>query len=155
MTETFPTQTAQPQTWRSPTRSSARPAGARAAAAVRCPRWPFTLANGVKVYLVDINDLPLISLELNFDGGTLADPPGKAGLAETCMDLVTEGTATLDKLGFSSALADIASHISSYASDDSQGVAMSTLSAHWEPTLRLFADSVRTPACARTTSIAW
>jgi zinc protease len=145
--ETFPVQTATPQALAFPdeafraTKPAAGPPRPFGLPAMK----PLTLKNGIKVYLVERHDLPLISLDLNFDGGALVDPPGKEGLAAACMDLVTEGTTALDKVAFSAALADRASSISSYAGDDSQGVAMDALSANFEPTLALMADSIRSP----------
>jgi predicted Zn-dependent peptidase len=106
---------------------------------------PFTLKSGVKVYLVERHELPLISMELNFDGGSMVDPAGKEGLASVCMDLLTEGTQKLDKLAYSEELADIASSISAYAGSDTQGVSMDTLSKHFDRTFSLFVDTLRSP----------
>ncbi len=145
--ETFPIQPAQPQALTFPDeafRKTQPTAGAPRSFALPTMK-PFTLGSGIKVYLVERHDLPLVSMELNFDGGSLVDPPGKAGLAEACMDLVTEGTEALDKVAFSAALADTASTISSYAGDDSQGVAMDSLSRHADATLALMADAIQRP----------
>ena len=99
----------------------------------------------IDVYLVERHTLPTVSLELNFDGGDMTDPASKAGLASVCMDMVSEGTAKLDKIAFDEALADIASDVSSYAGDDSQGVSMRTLSKSYDQTFALFMDTVLHP----------
>ncbi|MDB4959436.1 MAG: putative Zn-dependent peptidase [Myxococcales bacterium] len=106
---------------------------------------PFTLKNGIKVYLVEQHTLPIVSMDLNFDGGSIVDPKGKEGLASICMAMLTEGTEKLDKIGYSEALADVASSISAYAGDDSQGIGLSSLTKHLDATFALFADTVRTP----------
>ena len=120
-----------------------------AAAAPRPFKLPkiqhFALKNGIQAYLVEQHTLPLVSINLDFDGGGLTDPKGKDGLASVCMSMLTEGTQKLDKLQYSEALADTASSINSYAGDDSQGVSMSTLTKHLEPTFALFVDTIRTP----------
>jgi predicted Zn-dependent peptidase len=103
------------------------------------------LKNGITAYLVEQHTLPIVSWDLSFEGGGLADPAGKEGLASTCMALTSEGTQQLDKLAFSEALADLASSISGYAGDDQQGVGASTLSRHLDETFALFADVVQTP----------
>ena len=105
----------------------------------------FTLKNGIAVYLVEQHTLPIVSLDLTFDGGSIADPPGKEGLASVCMAMMSEGTVALDKLAFSEALADVASSVSSYAGGDTQGVSMSTLTKHLDVTYQLFVDTLRTP----------
>ena len=142
-----PTQTAQPQELLFPDEDFRRTQPAPAA------ERPFhlptvqtiALKNGITAYLVEQHTLPIVSWDLTFDGGAVSDPAGKEGLASTCMALLGEGTQKLDKVGFSEALADIASSISTYAADDIQGVGASTLSKHLDETFALFGDVVQTP----------
>lgn len=105
----------------------------------------FTLDNGIRVFLVERHALPLVSMDLNFEGGALRDPAGKEGLAGACMDLLTESTEELDKVRLSEALGDIASNIDSYTTADSAGVRLFTLSKHFDATFALFADTLRSP----------
>jgi zinc protease len=109
------------------------------------PVKPFTLDNGIKVYLVEQHTLPIVSMDLNFDGGNVTDPKGKDGVASMCMAMLTEGTEKLDKIQYSEALADVASNINAYATDDSQGIQLSSLTKHLAPTFALFADTLKTP----------
>jgi predicted Zn-dependent peptidase len=109
------------------------------------PVYPFTLPNGIEVYLVEQHHLPLVSMDLNFDGGSLTDPAGKDGLASVCTSMLTEGTARLDKLQYSEALADVASTINAYAGDDSQGLGLASLTKHLPATFALFAETLRSP----------
>jgi predicted Zn-dependent peptidase len=106
---------------------------------------PFTLKSGLKVFLVEQHTLPIVSMDLTFDGGALVDPVGKEGLAAVCMNLLTEGTAQLDKIAYSEALADTASSISAYAGDDSQGLSLASLSKHLDSTFALFVETLRHP----------
>lgn len=107
---------------------------------------PFTLKNGIKVYLVEQHALPIVSMDLSFDGGSMTDPKGKEGLASVCMGMLTEGTEKLDKIQYAEALADIASNISAYAAEEYTGVALSSLTKHLDPTFALFVDTLRAPA---------
>jgi zinc protease len=109
------------------------------------PVKPFTLKNGIKVFLVEQHTLPIVSIDLNFDGGSITDPNGKDGLASLCMAMLTEGTQKLDKIAYSEALADVASNISAYAADDSQGVQLASLTKHVDTTFALFADTLLSP----------
>jgi predicted Zn-dependent peptidase len=84
-------------------------------------------------------------MDLNFEGGSLVDPPGKEGLASVCMSMLTEGTQKLDKIQFAEALADTASNVSSYAADDSFGVNLASLTKHLDSTFALFVDALRSP----------
>jgi zinc protease len=106
---------------------------------------PFTLRNGIKVFLVEQHTLPIVSIDLNFDGGSRLDPVGKDGLASVCMSLVNEGTTRLDKIAYNEALADLASTIATYAGPDSQGISLSSLSKNLQPTLELFRQILLTP----------
>jgi zinc protease len=106
---------------------------------------PFTLANGVKVYLVEQHALPLVSMELGFDAGTMTDPRDKPGLAAVCTSLLTEGTAELDKLQYAGALAAVASTITASATQDRTAVRLSTLTKHLPATFAQLVATVRTP----------
>jgi predicted Zn-dependent peptidase len=105
----------------------------------------FRLRNGVTVYLVEKHNLPIVSMDLNFDGGSINDPKGKEGLASMCMSLMTDGTKKLDKIAFNEALADTASSIRSYATAEQQGLNMSTLSKNFDSTFALFVDTLTNP----------
>lgn len=105
----------------------------------------FTIANQIEVYLVERHDLPTLTMNLNFNGGTIYDRSGKEGTAEICMSMVTEGTKTHDKLSFEAALADIASTISSYSSKDSQGIVLRSLSKNFEATFALLTETLLEP----------
>ena len=109
----------------------------------------FTLAGGTTVYLVEQHALPIVSMDLNFAGGAAVDPPGKEGLASVCMAMLTEGTEALDKLAYTERLADVASSIGGYASDDSVGLTLSSLGKHLATTFALFADTLRAPGFRR------
>lgn len=105
----------------------------------------FTLASGARVYLVEQHVLPVVSIDLSFDGGAAVDPPGKEGLASLAMAMLTEGTEQLDKLAYAERLADTASSIGGYATDDSVGIALSSLRKHLDPTFAQLVDTILRP----------
>jgi zinc protease len=109
------------------------------------PIQQFTLAAGIEVYLVEQHMLPVVSMDLNFDGGAAIDPPGKEGLASICMAMLTEGTEQLDKIAYAERLADTASSIGGYAADESIGVMLSSLRKHLDPTFAQLVDTIRAP----------
>jgi predicted Zn-dependent peptidase len=109
------------------------------------PIQTFVLDNGIRAYLVERHDLPVVSLDLVFDGGTITDPAGKRGLASVCMDLLTEGTIELDKIAFNEAKADLASDIGSWASVEEQGIRMSSLTAQLDKTQALLVATLLRP----------
>jgi zinc protease len=105
----------------------------------------FTLHNGVEVYLVERHTLPIVSMDLKFDGGALTDPHGKEGLSRVCMAMLTEGTENLDKIAYASTLADMASDISAYSTKDTHGLSLTSLSKYLDRTFALFVDTLRSP----------
>jgi predicted Zn-dependent peptidase len=109
-------------------------------------RFQIGKSDKLDVYLIERHELPTISIDLEIDGGAMTDPAGKVGLASVCMDMMSEGTTKLDKIAFNEALADIASSVSSYAGDDTQGVSMRTLTKSFDKTFALFAETVLHPA---------
>lgn len=106
---------------------------------------PFKLANGIQVYLVEQHTLPIVSMDLNFDGGSRVDPEGKEGLSSVCMSMLSEGTQKLDKIAYAEALADIASNVNAYAAGDSVGISMSSLTKHLDTTFALFVETLQSP----------
>jgi zinc protease len=105
----------------------------------------FKLPNGISVFLVERHNLPIVSLALEFEGGSLVDPKGKEGLASVCAGLMSDGTQALDKIAFEETLADIASDINSGAGNDEHTVSMGTLSKNLDATLDLWTDTILKP----------
>ena len=57
------------------------------------PLQEFTLANGLRVLLMEKHDLPLVQVNLLVDAGSVRDVPGKVGLASLAADMLDEGAA--------------------------------------------------------------
>jgi zinc protease len=106
---------------------------------------PFSLKNGIKVFLVEQHTLPIVSIDLSFDGGSISDPRGKEGLASVCMSMMAEGTESLDKIAFAEALADVAASVDAYAGSDTQGVSLGSLTKHLDTVFPLFVDTLLRP----------
>jgi predicted Zn-dependent peptidase len=105
----------------------------------------FSLPGGISVYLIERHNLPIVSLSLVFEGGSRIDPRNKDGLAALCADLLSEGTEKLDKLAFEEIQADLASSVSSGASEEQHFVSMNSLKKNFGPTLDLWADTLLHP----------
>ncbi len=105
----------------------------------------FTLDNGLRAFLVERHDLPIIAVDLVFDGGSMNDPADRLGRASVCMKMVSEGTEKLDKMAYNEALADIASEISSWAGLEEQALRMTTLTQQLDRTHALFLDTLLHP----------
>ncbi len=56
--------------------------------------WNASLSNGMKVYGIQQNELPLVNFSLTIPGGHLLDSFDKIGVANLMTDIMMEGTAT-------------------------------------------------------------
>lgn len=58
----------------------------------------FNLQNGLKVYLMEKHQVPLIQLNLILKAGSLNDPEGKEGLTDIVFDMLDEGAGGMNAL---------------------------------------------------------
>jgi zinc protease len=65
------------------------------------------LDNGLEVRTVEHHSVPVVTIVVQVEGGTGADPADREGLAAITADMVDEGTGSMDALDVSEALARI------------------------------------------------
>lgn len=106
------------------------------------------LSNGLRVSLLEDHKLPTISMQLWFNGGGLADPPEKRGVAMVTSSLLREGTKKRSSREIAEQLATLGASLSSTAGPSSgeSSVSVSGLSDYVDATLELAADVIRNPA---------
>lgn len=112
------------------------------------PFREFTLANGVRVIVVENSRLPILSLTLSFNAGRVADPAGKEGLASMAADLLTKGAGTRDAEAVAAAIEQVGGSLAASAGADFLQVTAGVLSAHAELAFGLVADAVIRPTFA-------
>jgi predicted Zn-dependent peptidase len=105
----------------------------------------FTLANGLKVRLVEYRRLPIVALSLVLDAGGARDPAARPGLASFTASMVTEGTRTRSATRLSDEAGFIGASIGASAGVDSASVGGATLVKHLPKFLELFADVTMNP----------
>jgi zinc protease len=111
----------------------------------------FTLENGLKVYLVERHDLPIVSVQLLTLAGTGENPVDHPGLAGVSAALLTEGTAkrTAEEIANEAALlgTDLSSSSDGDITNaDTAWLSLSCLSKHALRGMELLADSAEHPA---------
>ncbi len=112
---------------------------------VRLPRpQQATLENGLRVYLLEDSKLPTFSLQFVVEGGGLADPADKRGVAMVTASLLREGTKERTSREIAEQLATLGASFSAGASPSSgeSGVALHGLSEHFAATLAIGADVI-------------
>lgn len=105
------------------------------------------LSNGMRVFLLEDHKLPTFSLQVWFNGGGLADPPDKRGVAMVTANQLREGTKHRSSREIAEQLATLGASLSS-SSGPASGesvVAVTGLSEHVDQTLTILADVIRNP----------
>ena len=106
----------------------------------------FTAANGMKVYLIEEHELPVVSASLVTLAGGENNPKDKPGLAAFTARLLTEGTATRSSTELADDAAKIGVGIGANASMDNASVSVGGLSNHTEDAMALLSDVALHPA---------
>ncbi len=105
-----------------------------------------TLKNGLKVILAERKGVPTVVGRLVMNAGYATDTQAKAGLASLAMDMLDEGTNTLDALQISGKLQMLGATISAGSDLDASYLNFTTLLPTVDPTLDLYADILLNPA---------
>lgn len=104
------------------------------------------LANGIEVVFARRSSLPVVYASLSFDAGFAADPRGAIGTQSLMLNLMDEGTKTLDSIKFAEAKERLGVGITGDANADETVFSMSALKPNMQASFDLFADYVRNPA---------
>jgi len=106
----------------------------------------FTLANGLKVYLVPEHALPVLSATVVSRAGSENNPGNKAGLATLTAQTMGEATTTLGLSELASAQERIGTRIGVMATMDAASGSMTILTNHTDEGMKLLADVIEHPA---------
>jgi len=106
------------------------------------------LSNGIPVVYARRQTVPVTRVVIEFDAGIAADPADRLGTQGLMLDLLTEGTTRLNSVELAEAQERLGAEISTGASLDRTGAALTALTPTLGESLDLFADVVRNPAFA-------
>lgn len=106
----------------------------------------YTLSNGMRVYLLENHELPLVRGFALVRSGNLFDPPGKIGLAElTGTVMRTGGTAAHTGEQLDQALENVAASVECGIGETSGSVSFSALKENTGQVLSLFREVLTSP----------
>ncbi len=100
---------------------------------------------GIAAWLVEDYAVPLVAMDLSFEGGGAQDPRGKAGAASLLAGLLDEGAGDLDSAAFQRALDDHAIRLSFSAERDEFTGHLQTLSRHADKAFELMGLALNAP----------
>jgi zinc protease len=104
-----------------------------------------TLANGLRVIVIQKIGLPLVAARLMVKTGGEADPPDRAGLADMTASLLTKGTTTKSAEEIARDVEALGATIESGAAWDNSFVALSALASNYPEAMKYVADVVLHP----------
>jgi zinc protease len=107
-----------------------------------------TLANGLKVVVIERHDLPLVTLRMVVKAGAEADPPDAPGTAQLVTALLNQGTAHRSAEQIAKAIDRAGGDIDTGADWDSSYASLSVLGNHTAEAFDLLSDIMLHPTFA-------
>lgn len=107
--------------------------------------WTAELENGMDLYGIENNEIPLVQFDITIPGGHLLDPEGKAGVASLLSDLMMEGTASKTPAELEEAIGLLGASINMYSSNEDFHITGSCLTKNFEETIALVKEILLKP----------
>ncbi|WP_298519114.1 pitrilysin family protein [uncultured Kordia sp.] len=107
--------------------------------------WKTKLANGVAVYGIENNEVPLVSFTITIDGGHYLDPKDKAGLSSLLGKLMKEGTEFKTSSELEEAIEMLGASINISTRDENMTVSGSCLAKNFDKTIALVEEILLKP----------
>ncbi len=104
------------------------------------------LENGVEIDVVERHELPKVSVTLVTRAGSIAEPAGKAGLAQMTATNMRLGTTTRKALEIEDALGNLGTEVTGAAARESSQLDLEVLKRNLDPSLAILGDVVRNPS---------
>lgn len=103
------------------------------------------LANGMRTYAIEDNELPLVQFELAIESGQLLENPQTPGVANFVAEVFDKGTATRTTAELEEALALLGAEVAVTAGSERMLIAGSTLARNFGDTIALLTEMLLQP----------
>jgi len=107
--------------------------------------WTGSLDNGIRLWGIQHNELPLVSYNMEIEGGHLLEGPENAGTVSLMAQLMNEGTANKTPEQLEEAIDLLGASIYFRASGESVVISVNTLAKNFEKTLELVEEMLMEP----------
>jgi predicted Zn-dependent peptidase len=104
-----------------------------------------TLPNGLRVWIVQMQEVPVVDVSVIVTSGAAADPPGRFGVAHFTAAMLDEGAGTRNALALADAVEYLGASLTTSSSFDASTVRLHTAAARLDQALPLLADVVLRP----------
>jgi zinc protease len=105
---------------------------------------------GIEAWLLEEPTVPLIAMEMSFDGGAAQDPINRSGLANFLSGMFDEGAGAYDAIAFQEALDEHAIQLGFSESKDAITGSLKTLIRHKDKAFALLKDALTKPHFEKT-----
>jgi len=109
------------------------------------PVWTSSLSNGIRVWGIEHNELPLVQYAIVLDGGHMAEEISKAGLASLTAALMNEGTMNKTPEELEDAIGLLGASIRISSGDEDLAIYVSTLKKNFDKTIALVQEMILEP----------
>jgi len=107
--------------------------------------WDDELANGINVYGIEHNELPLVNFSLTIRGGMLCDDIDKIGVANLMTDILMQGTKNKTPIELEEAIDELGASISMFTSKEAIVIQANCLSSRFNETYNLVEEILFEP----------
>jgi zinc protease len=107
--------------------------------------WTSSLSNGMEIWGIEQNELPLVQYMITLDGGHIAEDLSKAGLANLTASLMNEGTKNKTPEELEDAIGLLGASIRIYSGNEDIMINVSTLKKNFEKTIALVEEMLLEP----------
>ncbi|MCX6328940.1 MAG: pitrilysin family protein [Bacteroidia bacterium] len=107
--------------------------------------WTTSLADGIKVWGVSQNELPLVQYSIVLDGGHMVEDISKAGLANLVAAMMNEGTRNKTPEQLEDAIGLLGASINIYSGNEDITISVSTMTKNFEKTIALVEEMLLEP----------
>ncbi len=103
------------------------------------------LSNGLEVWMVEQNELPIVSMNLVLKTGATNEPDDRTGVANITTALMDDGTKNRSAVDIANQLQSIGAFVNAGGGWDSTNVTMQTLTKNLDKALEIYADVIVNP----------
>jgi zinc protease len=123
------------------------PPAAKTASAVELPAIDaFKLKNGLQVYVIKNDRLPVVSMQLAVRAGRMHEPRARLGVSEVTADMLVKGTKKRDALALAKAIDFVGGTIAADATYEATLLSCSVLTRNQKTCLELLPEMITQPS---------
>jgi zinc protease len=112
--------------------------------------WNSSLSNGMKVYGLESNEIPLVNFEIVLNGGHWADPLEKSGVASLLASMLMQGTVNKTAAELEEAIDLLGASINVSTNNEEMRIRATCLQRNFEPTFALVQEILLQPRWDKT-----